>query len=188
MMKKSLATAISRALALAGTAALSSPTYAQQQEASALEEITVTARKVEENLQDTPIAITAHHRRRARRSPGLQHRHARPAGAEPAVRQQRAAGRQQLFFGGVHPRHRPDRSRRPRSIRASGLYIDDVYIGNAVGGTMELRDIANVQVLRGPQGTLFGRNTIGGAVLHVDHGSGRRVRRQGARRVRRRTI
>ncbi len=46
-----------------------------------------------------------------------------------------------------------------------GLYIDDVYIGNAVGGTMTLRDIANVQVLRGPQGTLFGRNTIGGAVL-----------------------
>ena len=46
-----------------------------------------------------------------------------------------------------------------------GLYIDDVYIGNAVGGSMALRDVANVQVLRGPQGTLFGRNTIGGAVL-----------------------
>ncbi len=46
-----------------------------------------------------------------------------------------------------------------------GLYIDDVYIGNAVGASMALRDVANVQVLRGPQGTLFGRNTIGGAVL-----------------------
>src|SRR4030095_9232063 len=46
-----------------------------------------------------------------------------------------------------------------------GMYIDDVYIGNAVGGSMTLRDIANVQVLRGPQGTLFGRNTIGGAIL-----------------------
>ena len=46
-----------------------------------------------------------------------------------------------------------------------GLYIDDVYIGTAVGGTMELRDIDSVQVLRGPQGTLFGRNTIGGAIL-----------------------
>ena len=45
------------------------------------------------------------------------------------------------------------------------MYIDDVYIGNAVGGTMALRDIASVQVLRGPQGTLFGRNTIGGAIL-----------------------
>jgi iron complex outermembrane receptor protein len=46
-----------------------------------------------------------------------------------------------------------------------GLYIDEVYIGNAVGGTMTLRDIASVQVLRGPQGTLFGRNTIGGAII-----------------------
>ena len=46
-----------------------------------------------------------------------------------------------------------------------GLYIDDVYMGWAVGANMTLRDIASVQVLRGPQGTLFGRNTIGGAIL-----------------------
>ena len=46
-----------------------------------------------------------------------------------------------------------------------GVYIDDVYMGRAVGAAMEFRDIANVQILRGPQGTLFGRNTIGGAVL-----------------------
>src|SRR2546430_1193941 len=43
--------------------------------------------------------------------------------------------------------------------------FDDVYIGSAVGARMDLRDINNVQVLRGPQGTLFGRNTIGGAIL-----------------------
>jgi iron complex outermembrane receptor protein len=46
-----------------------------------------------------------------------------------------------------------------------GLYVDDVYFGNAVGATMALRDVGSVQVLRGPQGTLFGRNTIGGAVI-----------------------
>jgi len=46
-----------------------------------------------------------------------------------------------------------------------GLYIDDVYMGSAVGGTMTLRDVDSIQVLRGPQGTLFGRNTIGGAIL-----------------------
>src|SRR2546430_4606491 len=43
--------------------------------------------------------------------------------------------------------------------------FDDVYIGSAVGARMDLRDINSVQVLRGPQGTLFGRNTIGGAIL-----------------------
>ncbi len=46
-----------------------------------------------------------------------------------------------------------------------GVYIDDVYMGRSVGGAMDFRDIASTQVLRGPQGTLFGRNTIGGAVL-----------------------
>ena len=45
-----------------------------------------------------------------------------------------------------------------------GLYIDEVYMGTSVGANMALRDIASVQVLRGPQGTLFGRNTIGGAI------------------------
>ena len=46
-----------------------------------------------------------------------------------------------------------------------GIYIDDVYMARSVGGAMDFRDIASTQVLRGPQGTLFGRNTIGGAVL-----------------------
>src|SRR5690606_11083340 len=43
--------------------------------------------------------------------------------------------------------------------------IDDVYMGRAGGGAMDFRDVASEQVVRGPQGTLFGRNTIGGAEL-----------------------
>jgi iron complex outermembrane receptor protein len=45
------------------------------------------------------------------------------------------------------------------------MYIDDVYMGRSVGGVLDFRDISSVQIVRGPQGTLFGRNTIGGAVL-----------------------
>ena len=45
-----------------------------------------------------------------------------------------------------------------------GLYVDGVYIGQQAGSLIDIVDISTVEVLRGPQGTLFGRNTIGGAV------------------------
>lgn len=136
-----------------------------------LEEILVTARKVTENLQDTPVAVTAVsaeglERRMitsttdlARITPNLQFTSYSPLSGNNSAAQVFIRGiGQSDASGGVDP--------------GVGIYIDDVYMGRSVGGAMEFRDIANVQVLRGPQGTLFGRNTIGGAVLMSSNAPG----------------
>jgi iron complex outermembrane receptor protein len=161
MSKDKLSSAIRRTLAITGIAIITPQVEAQDH---GLEEITVTARKVEENLQETPIAITAitgnalQDRQVFRTElldqlvPNLQFANNAPLAGNNSS--------SAVFIRGIGQTD-PTSTVDP----GVGLYIDDVYIGNAVGGSMALRDVANVQVLRGPQGTLFGRNTIGGAVL-----------------------
>jgi iron complex outermembrane receptor protein len=138
---------------------------AQDEERSAtIEEVVVTARRVEENLQDVPVSVSAFtadtlERRQitatddlGKITPNLQFTNNAPLAGN---------NNSSIIFirgiGQVEPRANVD--------PGVGLYIDDVYMGQSVGGTIELRDIESIQVLRGPQGTLFGRNTIGGAVL-----------------------
>jgi iron complex outermembrane receptor protein len=151
-------------IAVAVAATLAPAAFAQQPEPQGLEEVIVTARKVAENLQRTPIAITAISGAALQDRqvfstemldqvvPNLQFANNAPLAGNNSS--------SQVFIRGIGQTD-PTSTVDP----GVGLYIDDVYIGNAVGGTMTLRDISNVQVLRGPQGTLFGRNTIGGAVL-----------------------
>jgi len=129
-----------------------------------IEEVTVTARKVEENLQDVPVAVSAFTGEALERrqisgtddigkiTPNLEFTNNAPLAGNNSS--------SMVFIRGIG-----QVSARANVDPGVGLYIDDVYMGQSVGGTMEMRDIAGVQVLRGPQGTLFGRNTIGGAVL-----------------------
>lgn len=131
---------------------------------SNVDSITVTARRREENLQDTPVSISAFSEESLERqqiegtddldmiTPNLQF-----TSYGPLTGNNSAA---QVFIRGI------GQTDATAAVDPGvGIYMDDVYLGRAVGGAMEFRDIANVQVLRGPQGTLFGRNTIGGAVL-----------------------
>ncbi|MFO7325380.1 MAG: TonB-dependent receptor [Pseudomonadota bacterium] len=140
-------------------------------ESAELEEIVVTARRREESLQDTPVAVTVVTAEMLERmqiegttdldriAPNLQfHTYGTLTGNNSAA---------QVFIRGIG-----QTDATPAVDPGVGLYIDDVYMGRSVGGAMEMRDIANVQVLRGPQGTLFGRNTIGGAVLLTTNGPG----------------
>ena len=132
--------------------------------AESLDEIMVTARRRAESLQDTPVAVTALSAASLERqqvvsttdldkiAPNIQfHSYGTLTGNNSAA---------QVFIRGIG-----QTDATPAVDPGVGVYIDDVYMGRAVGAAMEFRDIANVQILRGPQGTLFGRNTIGGAVL-----------------------
>lgn len=129
-----------------------------------LGEIVVTARRVAENVQDTPVAVTvitgdallrsntSSTEGLTRLTPSLQINGTAPNSGNPSAAQIYIRGiGQSEVAPGVDP--------------GVAIYIDDVYYGSSVGGVMDFRDIGSVQVLRGPQGTLFGRNTIGGAIL-----------------------
>ncbi|MFT5775475.1 TonB-dependent receptor [Hyphomonas sp.] len=130
----------------------------------AVDTITVTARRREENLQDTPVSIAAYSGEMLEDrqiystdsldeiTPGLQFANNAPLAGNNAS--------SQIFIRGIGQTD-PTSTVDP----GVGIYIDGVYMGQSVGGTMDFRDIAGVQVLRGPQGALFGRNTIGGAIV-----------------------
>lgn len=128
-----------------------------------LEEIVVTARKREEGLQDTPISIAAFS--------------AETLEARGTTRVDEIAAftpNLQLFnspgFGGtsassaIYIRGVGQKDFSPFTEPGVGVYIDGVYVARSVGGIFDLVDVERIEVLRGPQGTLFGRNTIGGAV------------------------
>lgn len=124
-------------------------------------DIVVTAQKRSENLQTVPIAITTISADMIREkqintvadiaqyTPNLYFSSAGSGSASSASFYIRGIG-QAVFHYTSEP--------------AVGIYLDDVYIGRSVGANIDMGDIAQVDVLKGPQGTLFGRNTIAGAV------------------------
>ncbi|AJP73192.1 TonB-dependent receptor [Sphingomonas hengshuiensis] len=134
------------------------------QEAGYDGDIIVTARRTSERLQDVPVAVTA------LGGEALAERNVATldeiAKFTPNIRFDGAAA----LSGGnynatVFVRGVGQNDFAIFSDPGVGFYVDDVYYARSIGGVMDAVDIDNVQVLRGPQGTLFGKNTIGGAVL-----------------------
>jgi len=135
-------------------------------QAGALEEVVVTARKREESLQDTPISVAAFTAEDlAQRgavdfsdlgefTPNVVFDFTAPiaAGNSAAIVMIRGVGSADWALP-VDP--------------GVGIYLDGVYIARTIGQVMDTVDVERIEVLRGPQGTLFGRNTIGGAISVV---------------------
>ncbi len=143
-------------------AIVSTQTYAQEKSTSSggLEEIVVTAQKREQSVQDVPIAVTALSQEtlQANRVTNVNDL----SGLAPGVTVRPSAGgssvptftiRGAVSFGVV-----------PGSDKQISTYLDGVYISTPRGSIFELPDVERLEVLRGPQGTLFGRNATAGAI------------------------
>lgn len=130
-----------------------------------LDEIVVTATKKESNLQKTPIAITVVN------SKTLEDRHIQSLldladGSVPGLRIATFEARQTALTIGIRGIVPLD-ANQPAREQGVGVYIDGVYLGRQHGLNAALLDLERLEVLKGPQGTLFGRNTEGGALSMI---------------------
>ena len=173
MSRKHLSFAIACAL-LASPAAASAqdaaqdaaPAAAEGAKATTLGGVTVTARKREETLQDVPVAVTAFTAESLDRLnvqdisdlgaqvPNLTIYAARGS-SSTLTAYIRGVGQSDPLWG-VDP--------------GVGIYMDDVYIARPQGALLDVFDVERIEVLRGPQGTLYGKNTIGGAIKYISRG------------------
>jgi len=172
---KSISCAALYSVVMGSCALLSSPQEARAQDGSsaALDEVTVTARRREESLQDVPLSISVMSGDALERigaadiveigqySPNVTLEVSRGTNSTLTTfirgvgQQDPVAG----FEAGV------------------GLYVDDVYFNRPQATVLDLYEVERIEVLRGPQGTLYGRNTIGGAIKYVTRPLGDETRK-----------
>ncbi|NND44869.1 MAG: TonB-dependent receptor, partial [Xanthomonadales bacterium] len=131
-----------------------------------LEEVTVTARRRDESLLDVPIAMTAFGGEELERI-GAQDIIS-VGQASPNVTLEVSRGTNTTLTAFIRGVGQQDPVAGFES--GVGLYIDDVYLNRPQAGVLDIYDVERIEVLRGPQGTLYGRNTIGGAIKYVTRG------------------
>lgn len=163
----SLALVFSSTLAFAPLAAAQSSQAETSADGEArLSTVTVTARKVEESLQDAPVSVTAVSgadleaqeidttEELGQLAPNLVITKGQGVSGNASAGAFFIRGIGQIdFLLNTDP--------------GVGVYVDGIYLARSMGSVLDLIELERVEVLRGPQGTLFGRNTIGGAVNMV---------------------
>ncbi|WMN58722.1 TonB-dependent receptor [Pseudoalteromonas xiamenensis] len=152
-------------LALAISTALSSMVvYAEDGAKKAeLERIEVTARKTVENLQEVPVAVTSIGESALMENGISVMTEVQQFSPNTTLQASRGTNSTiTAFIRGVGQQD-PLWGYEP----GVGIYVDDVYIARPQGAVLDLLDVQQIEVLRGPQGTLYGKNTIGGAIKYV---------------------
>ncbi len=142
---------------------LPSTVLADESSAVILEEVIVTAQKREQNLQKVPVSITSYNalelEKRAittiadieKSSPNTQLRASRATNSTLTA-YIRAVGQQDPLWG-FEP--------------GVGVYVDDIYYARPQAAVIDVFDVERIEILRGPQGTLYGKNTVGGAIKYI---------------------
>lgn len=159
-----LGVALRRAILISALGLTAAPMVTAQTDSDedtlALDDVKVTARKTEESIQDIPVAVTSFSREdladaQAENLDSLN-------GAVPnmnLVQGRGSASSANIYIRGIG---------QPDALQTFdpgvGVYVDGVYLSRIQGALMSLHDVERIEVLRGPQGTLYGKNTIGGAV------------------------
>ena len=148
----------SSVLALAVVSAVGIADYTQAQ---ALEEVVVTARKRAENLQEVPMAVSSFNAEqlRAAQVDDILDLERMTPNVTLTTTGGLVAGAVSVFIRGIGNDAGFD--------QGVGIYMDDVYINRTTGALLDVYDIERVEILKGPQGNLYGRNTIGGAIKFV---------------------
>ena len=159
--------ALAMMLALSGQTALFAQENSAQEtdaeEMKGLEKIQVTARRTVESIQEVPVAITSVSGEELAEQGMLVITEVQAL--SPNTTLQRSRGTNSTitaFIRGVGQQD-PLWGYEP----GVGIYIDDVYVARPQGAVLDILDVERIEVLRGPQGTLYGKNTIGGAIKYV---------------------
>ena len=134
--------------------------------ATTLDAITVTARKREETLQEIPVAVTAF---TAEALDKLNVEDLSDLGGQvPNLTIYAARGASSTVTAYIRGVGQADPTW--GADPGVGIYLDDVYIARPQGALLDVFDVSRIEVLRGPQGTLYGKNTIGGAIKYISRG------------------
>jgi iron complex outermembrane receptor protein len=161
---------LAAALPAAAQTTQTTPPPAQDEQAvpadqtpAASEEIVVTARKREENVQEVPVAVTVVTSDKLEEAAAADISELQTQVPNLAVYQGRNQSTTLTAFlrgiGQADPLWGVD--------PGVGLYMDDIYMARPQGALLDVFDVERIEVLRGPQGTLYGKNTIGGAIKYV---------------------
>jgi iron complex outermembrane receptor protein len=126
-------------------------------------DIVVTARRRAESLQDVPIAVTAYQGEALQRSGAVDITDL--SDTTPNVTLETSRGSNTTLTAFIRGVGQQDPV---AGFEAGvGLYLDDVFLNRPQAAVLDIYDVERIEVLRGPQGTLYGRNTIGGAIKYV---------------------